>query len=142
MKSSKIRIMSACAAIAVLCAMLAGCSDHSETGKVKAPDGTEPSASITAEDTDEVKKAVYDYLDDFSKDIIIGTWEDGKISEIDLDLKTAEQYIPSENTDIKKYIGKTVYIVKFKTALNGLSGDVNVIADKNTGEIIAAAPLE
>lgn len=92
--------------------------------------------------TDEVKKAVYDYLDDFSKDIIIGTWEDGKISEIDLDLKTAEQYIPSENTDIKKYIGKTVYIVKFKTALNGLSGDVNVIADKNTGEIIAAAPLE
>lgn len=92
--------------------------------------------------TDEVKKAVYDYLDDFSKDIIIGTWEDGKISEIDLDLKTAEQYIPSENADIKKYIGKTVYIVKFKTALNGLSGDVNVIADKNTGEIIAAAPLE
>lgn len=92
--------------------------------------------------TDEAKKTVYNYLDSFSKDIIIGTWEDGEISEIDLDLKTADQYIPSENTDIEKYIDKTVYIVKFKTTSSGLLGDVNVIADRATGQIIASAPFE
>lgn len=51
MKSSKIRIMSACAAIAVLCAMLASCADHSKTGKVKDSVNTKPSASTTAADT-------------------------------------------------------------------------------------------
>lgn len=81
--------------------------------------------------TEEAKKTVYDNLDDFSRDMIIGTWEDGEIVEFELDPDTAGRYIPSENVDVEKYIGKTVYSIHFETTMSGLLGNVNVIADRS-----------
>lgn len=100
MKSSKIRIMSACAAIAVLCAMLAGCSDHSETEKAKGHAGTEPSASTTAEGTPTGMgkttlekyagcdgEEVFEYLTELSKEELTEEVKQAfsELSDIDID---------------------------------------------------------
>lgn len=79
----------------------------------------------------DVREVVWEQLPAGQKDMIDGTWEDGKVSKTTLN----EQSVMSPVGD-RSYAGEEVYLISFPDKRTATLGDLVAYADVNTFDLI------
>lgn len=77
----------------------------------------------------DVREAVWNQLSKESKEEVVGTWKDTAVTKVIADKNIG-------HLKDKKYIGREVYMVSYKSKYDAILGDLRVYADMETKEII------
>lgn len=124
MKKNVLIILSAILLIAV------GLFYYSNQSEEKVVNNEKQSAVEKAAKKD-VREVVWEQLPVGQKNMIDGTWEDGKASKITLNEQSAMSPVGD-----KSYAGEEVYLISFPDKRTATLGDLVVYADVNTFDLI------
>jgi len=103
---------------------------YSNQGEEKVVNNEKQSAVEEAAKKD-VREVVWEQLPAGQKDMIDGTWEDGKVSKITLNEQSAMSPVGD-----RSYAGEEVYLISFPDKRTATLGDLVVYADVNTFDLI------
>lgn len=80
-----------------------------------------------------IRKVVWEQLSESEKYEVIGNWDDGKVERITIPANSSRYWLKD-----KKFEGKELYLVTFRSKNEPILGNIQKIVDKDSLEIVGS----